>query len=132
MKIMSNGAGDQGYDAPCAPHIHLRSVDRSTQQQLWWSVPLGDHAVGVITPASLLVDSCKTEISQFELATAVNENIRPFDIAMNNALVMKVRQPREHLLTERLQMCIGEHEVGLPQDTTQIMVHVLDDHINRP
>jgi len=85
---------------PCTPHIHLRPVNSRTKQQFWWTVPQGDHTICVICSPSLLVESCKTKISEFEFTTIIDKDIRALDITVNYTLVMEIRQASKHLITQ--------------------------------
>ena len=90
-----------------------------------------DDAVGVVALATLLVDPCQAKVGELELTSTVDKDVGSLDVAVDDALVVKVCKPREHLSTKRLQVRIGEHEVCLPQHATQIMVHVLNHHVHR-
>jgi len=83
---------------PCTPHIHLRSINSRTKQQLWWTVPQGDHTICIIRSPSLLVKACKTKISKLEFTAVINKDIGTLDITVNYTLVMEVRQTSEHLM----------------------------------
>lgn len=79
------------YNVPSAPHVNLRPINRGAKQKFWRPVPQSDHSVRVITLSPFLIEPCQTEVGEFQLSVAVNKDIGPLDITMDNTLVVEVR-----------------------------------------
>jgi hypothetical protein len=47
-----------------------------------------------------LIEPGQTEIREFQFTPVVNQDIRSFDIAMDDPFVVKVGQPGQHLMAE--------------------------------
>ena len=86
------------YGVPCAPHVNLRSINRRAKQKFWRAIPQSNYSVGVIALSPFLIEPCQSKVREFQLSTAVNQDIRSLDITMDDTLMVEVRQTRQHLL----------------------------------
>ena len=86
------------YGVPSAPHVNLRSINRRAKKKFWRAIPQSDYAVGVIALSPFLIESRQSKVGEFQLPAAVNQDIGPLDITMDNTFVVEVRQACQHLL----------------------------------
>ena len=89
-------------DVPSTPHVNFWTIYSRTKKQLSRSIPLRDDAVGVVALATLLVDPCQAKVGELELTSTIDKDVGSLDVAVDDALVVKVCKPREHLSTKRL------------------------------
>ena len=74
--------------------------------------------------------SRKTEISQLELASVVDQDVRAFYVPVYYTFSVEVSQTREHLQAKGLEMFLLKDKLGLGKNTRQVVVHVLKHHIH--
>lgn len=84
-------------DASDAPHVDLGAVIDHAQEQFGWSVPQGDDLVG--QPLHFRVPaSGKAPIGDLEFAFAVDQEIRRFEIPMDDFVLVHIMDSIEELL----------------------------------
>jgi hypothetical protein len=63
------------FDVPCAPHVDLWPIYGCAEKQFGGPIPQRDYTVGIVTSPALVIESCETEITKFQLATVVDQDI---------------------------------------------------------
>lgn len=119
---------DFDEDAGGAPDVDRRSVLRFAEKKLWAAVPYGDDSVCVIELPTFGEETGETEIREFELARAADEDVGGFDVAMEHATAVEVVETFEELLCEVLLVRVSEPEIRMVEETGQIVRYVFEDH----
>jgi len=50
---------------------------------------------------------------------------------MQDRLSMKVGESRQHLVRQTFQVCLGEEELRLVEHSSEVVLHIVKDHIDR-
>ena len=114
-----------GEDASDGPHVDSRRVSAEREHELGRSIPARcdvlRHKVGVF------VGGCRdtarhAEIANFQIAIGVNEQIRRFQIAMQNAGRVNVLDAAQYLIEKVAYVLVGERLIGM-DDVMKIALH---------
>lgn len=95
-------------DAAGGPQVDCCAVCGGPQQQLGGAVPEGDHAAGEGDRRVGAVEGGQPEVSDFEDAVVVQQQVAALDVAVQHAPAVAVLQPAQQL---------GKGEIG-PRNKT--------------
>lgn len=85
-----------GEEAAGAPEVDADAVVGGAEEELRGAVPEGDDAAGERAAAAVVVG--EAEVADLEDAMAVDEEVGALDVAMEDAALVAVLQPRQQLL----------------------------------
>ncbi len=60
---------------PGAPHVDLWPIYGCAKKQFWGPIPQRNYTVGIVTSPTLVIESSEAEITEFQLATVVDQDI---------------------------------------------------------
>jgi hypothetical protein len=126
-------------DTTGAPHVDGRCVLSQLEKQLRWSVPPRHNKTGVIPScftvalASLwygfVVVSRETKVCNLESPTIVDKQVGRLHVSMQNVVVVEISQALEQLQHVAFDLRFQKLDVGVVEESRQIMIHVRRDHI---
>ena len=116
-----------------APDINSFGVLSGSQQDLRGPVPSGSDVLGedILVVVLLVLDgSHQSEVAQLGLAVFVDEYVRRFDVAVNEAGRVDVEEGFGHLVEDVLAVPFCQDV--LADERVQIDVHVLENQVDVP
>lgn len=126
-------------DATGTPHVDGWSVAAQLQEQLRRAVPSSDNEGCVISfrlaialaslRHGLIVMAGETEVCNLQASTVVDEEVCGLHVAVENVVVMQVAEALEQLQHVALDLGLREFDVGIVEQTGEIVVHVGHDHV---
>lgn len=116
------------HDASCGPDVDAGVVGATAKEDIWGTVPEGDHLVGKGIDWNTK-GTREPEISQFKLTLVVDEQILGFQIAVQYSVFMTEGDSLQKLVHERLNgdvVQLTATAAGI-HVFLQILVHVFED-----
>eukprot|EP00218_Dolichomastix_sp_CCMP3274_P001372 CAMPEP_0170153916 /NCGR_PEP_ID=MMETSP0033_2-20121228/56565_1 /TAXON_ID=195969 /ORGANISM="Dolichomastix tenuilepis, Strain CCMP3274" /LENGTH=468 /DNA_ID=CAMNT_0010391135 /DNA_START=50 /DNA_END=1454 /DNA_ORIENTATION=+ len=121
-----------GENAPDRPHVHLRPVLLDPHEQLRRSVPERDDAVREPVRVIRCVRACEAKVGELEDAVVVYQQVGAFDVAVQDFVFVAVVQALQELLHVALDLRDGEPDASAVSEAGEVVVHVLENHVNAP
>jgi hypothetical protein len=79
---------------------------------------------------ALLQRPRQAKVADPQLAQVVRQQVRPFDVAVEDAHVVQVLEAAQELLHEALDLREGESNVAGLQQARHVVVHEGEDHVD--
>mmetsp|Transcript_21656 Transcript_21656/g.33110 ORF Transcript_21656/g.33110 Transcript_21656/m.33110 type:complete len:470 (+) Transcript_21656:207-1616(+) len=122
-------------DAPGRPHVHLCCVRLATHEKLWCAVPARDNVISEFRvdargDSQRVCDvSTQTQVTDFEAALRINDEVCWLQIAVDDARGVHVAQAIEELEDQTPHMLRRESLRGF-DDLLQVRLHQLRHYVH--
>lgn len=133
--VFIGGAGEEWaarvhlrHDAPRRPNVDAGVVGATAEQDIWGTVPEGDHLVGKGVDRNPK-GAREPEIREFELALVVDEQVLGFQVAVQYSVVMAEGDSLQKLVHERFDGDVVQLTATAARIHVllQVLVHVFED-----
>lgn len=115
-------------DAANGPNIQGVGVVRCIQDNLWRSVPSGHHVL-CQRSGCLLIPTRQSEITNFQIATLIKQEVTWLQVSMDNIGGVNVEAASEQLIHEILTVIVSQ-VLSRVYDPMHVSLHQICDNIN--